>query len=37
MSEIMTGFGEEISATFQLQNVLLAYETDLGTRVQTDT
>jgi len=25
----MTGFGEELSATFQLQNVLLAYETQV--------
>jgi len=25
----MTGLGEEISATFQLQNVVLAYETQV--------
>jgi hypothetical protein len=25
----MTGFGEELSATFRLQNLLLAYETQM--------
>jgi len=29
VSKFMTGFGEEISATFRLQNVVLAYETQV--------